>query len=306
MSIKVSGLTKIYGLQRAVDNISFEASRGLITGFLGPNGAGKSTTMKMVTGYLQPDGGTASVCGMDVVEKPIEARRKIGYLPESNALYTDMYIREYLDFVASIYEVASPKERRESVIQKVGLAPEAHKKIGQLSKGYKQRVGLAAAIIHDPEVLILDEPTSGLDPNQIVEIRQVIKELSANKTILLSTHIMQEVEAICDHVIIISKGTIVANDTIANLGTQRNNPSIRVQFAEPLEQEWLNRITGVKKVEKLDSYTWEIVVDDAAEGRKSLMQMAINHNLTIHSLQQGGSLEDVFRKLTTFENVNKS
>lgn len=223
MSIKVTGLLKLYGQQRAVNSISFEASKGKITGFLGPNGAGKSTTMKMVTGYLQPDGGSATVCGINVVEKSIEARKKIGYLPESNALYTDMYIREYLDFVANIYEVANYQDQRESVIQKVGLVSEAHKKIGQLSKGYKQRVGLAAAIIHDPEVLILDEPTSGLDPNQIVEIRQVIKELSANKTILLSTHIMQEVEAICDQVIIINKGNIVANDTLANL--EKANPT---------------------------------------------------------------------------------
>jgi ABC-2 type transport system ATP-binding protein len=306
MSIKVSGLTKVYGEQKAVDNITFEASKGLITGFLGPNGAGKSTTMKMVTGYLQPDGGSAAVCGINVVEKPIEARKKIGYLPESNALYTDMYIREYLDFVAGIYEVAHPKDQRESVIQKVGLTPEAHKKIGQLSKGYKQRVGLAAAIIHDPEVLILDEPTSGLDPNQIVEIRQVIKELSANKTILLSTHIMQEVEAICDHVIIINKGTIVANDTLAQLGRQQANPSIRVQFAEPLEQEWLARIPGVLRIEKLDTYTWEIMVSDAAEGRKALMQMSINNGFNINSLQQAGNLEDVFRMLTTQGIVNKS
>lgn len=306
MSIKVSGLTKVYGEQKAVDNITFEASQGLITGFLGPNGAGKSTTMKMVTGYLQPNGGSATVCGINVVEKPIEARKKIGYLPESNALYTDMYIREYLDFVASIYEVAHPKDQSESVIQKVGLAPEAHKKIGQLSKGYKQRVGLAAAIIHDPEVLILDEPTSGLDPNQIVEIRQVIKELSANKTILLSTHIMQEVEAICDHVIIINKGSIVANDTLAQLGRQQVNPSIRVQFAEPLEQEWLARIPGVMRIEKLDTYTWEIMVSDSAEGRKAIMQMALNHGFTINSLQQAGSLEEVFRMLTTQGMVNKS
>ncbi|HSR40311.1 MAG TPA: gliding motility-associated ABC transporter ATP-binding subunit GldA [Phnomibacter sp.] len=306
MSIKVTGLLKLYGEQRAVNNISFEASKGKITGFLGPNGAGKSTTMKMVTGYLQPDGGTASVGGIDVIEQPIEARKKIGYLPESNALYTDMYIREYLDFVANIYEVANYREQRESVIQKVGLVSEAHKKIGQLSKGYKQRVGLAAAIIHDPEVLILDEPTSGLDPNQIVEIRQVIKELSANKTILLSTHIMQEVEAICDQVIIINKGNIVANDTLANLGKNKSNPAIRVQFLEPLEKEWLARIPGVLQVEKIDTHTWEITCSHAAEGRKSVMQMALDHNLTINSLQQGGSLEEVFRQLTSQEKSNIS
>jgi ABC-2 type transport system ATP-binding protein len=306
MSIKVTGLLKLYGEQRAVNSISFEASKGKITGFLGPNGAGKSTTMKMVTGYLQPDGGTASVCGIDVVEKPIEARRKIGYLPESNALYTDMYIREYLDFIASIYEVDNPKDRKESVIQKVGLLSEAHKKIGQLSKGYKQRVGLAAAIIHDPEVLILDEPTSGLDPNQIVEIRQVIKELSANKTILLSTHIMQEVEAICDQVIIINKGNIVANDSLAALGKSKSNPAIRVQFAEPLEKEWLTRIPGVLQVEKIDTHTWEITFANVAEGRKAVMQMALDQNLNINSLQQSGSLEDVFRELTSREKSNIS
>jgi ABC-2 type transport system ATP-binding protein len=306
MSIKVTGLLKLYGQQRAVNSISFEASKGKITGFLGPNGAGKSTTMKMVTGYLQPDGGSATVCGINVVEKSIEARKKIGYLPESNALYTDMYIREYLDFVANIYEVANYQDQRESVIQKVGLVSEAHKKIGQLSKGYKQRVGLAAAIIHDPEVLILDEPTSGLDPNQIVEIRQVIKELSANKTILLSTHIMQEVEAICDQVIIINKGNIVANDTLANLGKSKSNPAIRVQFAEPLEKEWLIRIPGVLQVEKMDTHTWEITCSHGADVRKAVMQMALDQNLTINSLQQGGSLEEIFRQLTSQEKSNNS
>jgi ABC-2 type transport system ATP-binding protein len=202
--------------------------------------------------------------------------------------------------------VDNPKDRKESVIQKVGLLSEAHKKIGQLSKGYKQRVGLAAAIIHDPEVLILDEPTSGLDPNQIVEIRQVIKELSANKTILLSTHIMQEVEAICDQVIIINKGNIVANDSLAALGKSKSNPAIRVQFAEPLEKEWLTRIPGVLQVEKIDTHTWEITFANVAEGRKAVMQMALDQNLNINSLQQSGSLEDVFRELTSREKSNIS
>lgn len=217
MSIKVDHLLKVYGVQKAVDHISFEVKQGEIVGFLGPNGAGKSTTMKMITGYLQPDGGKIEVCGITVEGEGLSTKKKIGYLPELNPLYQDMYVREYLEFVAGMHQVASPKQRIEEVIQLTGLTPEANKLIEQLSKGYKQRVGLAAALIHNPEVLILDEPTTGLDPNQIIEIREVIRKLGKEKTILFSTHILQEVEALCDRVIIINKGGIVANATLQEL-----------------------------------------------------------------------------------------
>lgn len=217
MSIEVKELFKQYDGQKAVDRISFSAKKGEIVGFLGPNGAGKSTTMKMITGYLQPDGGTAMVGGMDVNIHPLAVKQKTGYLPEANPLYPDMYVKEYLAFIAGVHQVKNPKQAIEQVIALTGLSAESRKKIGQLSKGYKQRVGLAAALIHDPEVLVLDEPTSGLDPNQIIEIRNVIKEQGRNKTVLFSSHILQEVEAICDRVIIINKGSIVADDTLANL-----------------------------------------------------------------------------------------
>lgn len=228
MSIEVSGLGKNYGTQKAVDQLSFVLNKGEIVGFLGPNGAGKSTTMKMITGYLAPDAGLAKVCGIDVSLDPIAAKRKIGYLPEANPLYHEMYVREYLDFIAGVHGIQHKKSAIESVIQLTGLTPESTKKIGQLSKGYKQRVGLAAALIHDPEVLVLDEPTSGLDPNQIIEIRNVIKAQGKNKTVLFSSHILQEVTAICDRVIIINKGQMVANDSLANL--QSGGQSLEAVF----------------------------------------------------------------------------
>lgn len=217
MSIKVDQIQKVYGTQKAVDTISFEVKQGEIVGFLGPNGAGKSTTMKMITGYLLPDGGKIEVCGLPVEGEALATKKKIGYLPELNPLYQDMYVREYLDFVAGLHQISASKKRVEEVIELTGLTPEADKLIEQLSKGYKQRVGLAAALIHDPEVLILDEPTTGLDPNQIIEIREVIKALGKQKTILFSTHILQEVEAICSRVIIINKGRIVADAGLQEL-----------------------------------------------------------------------------------------
>ena len=217
MSIEVSQLTRMYGEQKAVDDISFSLNKGEIVGFLGPNGAGKSTTMKIITGYLKPDKGTAFVSGINVQEDPISAKRKIGYLPEANPLYYDMYVQEYLGFVADVHNVPDRKSRINTIVETVGLTPEKRKKSGQLSKGYKHRVGLAAALIHDPEVLVLDEPTTGLDPNQILEIRELIRNLGKNKTVLFSTHILQEVEAICDRVIIINKGRIVANSTLLEL-----------------------------------------------------------------------------------------
>jgi len=216
MSISVHALTKVYGEQVAVDGISFEAGPGVL-GFLGPNGAGKSTTMKMLTCFIPQTSGSASVCGFDISRQPLEVKRNIGYLPESNPLYTDMYVKEALAFVADIHKMHQPEKRIKEVIELTGLGPEQHKLIGQLSKGYRQRVGLAQAILHDPQVLILDEPTSGLDPNQLIGIRQLIVDLGKTKTIVLSTHIMQEVEAVCKNVIIINKGNIVANDTLAQL-----------------------------------------------------------------------------------------
>ncbi len=217
MSIQVEQLTKVYGAQKAINNISFNINKGEIVGFLGPNGAGKSTTMKILTGYLQATNGKALVAGIDVQTNPIAVKKKIGYLPESNALYYDMYVKEYLAFIAGVHNIQHPAYSISNVIELTGLQVEQHKKIGQLSKGYKQRVGLAAALIHHPEVLILDEPTSGLDPNQIVEIRNVIKEQGKDKTVIFSSHILQEVEAICDRIIVINKGQIVADDTLENL-----------------------------------------------------------------------------------------
>jgi len=235
MSIIVHQLGKQYGEQKAVNNISFNISKGEIVGFLGPNGAGKSTTMKMIAGYLKADNGTATVCGIDVSTNPIEVKKKIGYLPESNALYYDMYIKEYLSFIGGVHQLSNLKSQIVNIIELTGLTIEQKKKIGQLSKGYKQRVGLAAALIHSPEVLILDEPTSGLDPNQIIEIRNLIKQQSVNKTVLFSSHILQEVQAICDRIIIINKGNIVADDTLVNL--QKGNQSLEDIFRNATMEE---------------------------------------------------------------------
>lgn len=231
MSIRVEGLTKVYGEQKAVDNISFGAKPGVL-GFLGPNGAGKSTTMKILTGFIPQTGGKAEVCGFDVTSQPLEVKRNIGYLPESNALYSDMYVKESLGFVADIHGLHNPAKRIADVIELTGLGAEQHKKIGQLSKGYRQRVGLAQAILHDPQVLILDEPTSGLDPNQLISIRQLIIDLGKTKTVVLSTHIMQEVEAVCNQVIIINKGKIVADDALQNLKDKNGITSLENIFVK--------------------------------------------------------------------------
>ena len=299
MSIEVKGLLKQYGEQKAVNQISFSVNKGEIVGFLGPNGAGKSTTMKMITGYLQPDAGDVSVSGIDVKKDPLSAKKKIGYLPESNALYYEMYVREYLYFIADVHEVKNKKQRIEEVIQLTGLTPESKKRVGQLSKGYKQRVGLAAALLHDPEVLILDEPTSGLDPNQIIEIRNVIKEQGKNKLVLFSSHILQEVEALCDRVIIINKGKIVADDKLQNLQQRSTMNIVRVSFKEALEAEWIKRLQGVKSVNKIDSYTWNIETTEPDTVRRELKKLEAKNNLDIVSLQsENQSLEEVFRSLT--------
>lgn len=301
MSIEVKGLTKNYGEQKAVNNVSFAIRKGEIVGFLGPNGAGKSTTMKIITGYLAADAGQAMVCGIDVKERPLDAKAKIGYLPEANPLYFDMFVREYLDFVADVHHVPNKKETIENVIETVGLTPESKKKIGQLSKGYKQRVGLAAALIHDPEVLVLDEPTTGLDPNQILEIRELIRQLGVNKTVIFSSHILQEVEAICDRVVIINKGQLVADDNLSVLRTRSNNAAtLKVVFKEPLEAAWMERLSAVETVNRITPNEWELVCKDAQEANKQLMELALQHNLNIVSLQSGEqSLEEVFRSLTS-------
>lgn len=302
MSIQVSGLVKKYGEQKAVNEISFTLNKGEIVGFLGPNGAGKSTTMKIITGYLQADAGKVTVENIDVHEHPLEVKKKIGYLPEANPLYYDMFVCEYLDFVAGVHHVVNKKDAIEKAITIVGLTPESNKKIGQLSKGYKQRVGLAAALIHNPEVLILDEPTTGLDPNQIIEIREVIKRLGENKTIIFSSHILQEVEAICDRVIIINKGKLIADDSVDNLRRQTTRNVIRASFKEPLESEWLQRLSAIESVTKLNTYDWELTPKDVNEAKKQLLELALQHNLNITSLQSGDlSLEEVFRSLTQKE-----
>lgn len=299
MSISVSTLSKTYGTQKAVNNISFTIAKGEIVGFLGPNGAGKSTTMKMITGYLKPDGGTIDVAGVNVLTNSLEARKKIGYLPEANPLYTDMYVREYLAFVAGIHQLSQVSIAVDKVISTTGLQPESHKKIGELSKGYKQRVGIAAALIHDPEVLILDEPTSGLDPNQIIEIREVIRQLGKEKTVLFSSHILQEVEALCQRVIIINKGELVADDLLQQLSKTNTHQPLRVQFREVLEAEWLQRLPAVLSVDKKDSHTWVLDTEDTEQLNKQLLSLALQHNLNIVSLQsESRDLEAIFRDLT--------
>jgi ABC-2 type transport system ATP-binding protein len=300
MSIEVQNLVKTYGEQKAVNNISFSLNKGEIVGFLGPNGAGKSTTMKIITGFLRSDGGTAKVAGIDVSSDPIAVKRKIGYLPEANPLYYEMYVKEYLEFIAGVHGIQNPKGKIQNVIELTGLQVEQRKKLGQLSKGYKQRAGLAAALIHDPEILILDEPTSGLDPNQIIEIRNVIREQGKNKTVLFSSHILQEVEAICDRVIIINKGELVADDHLSNLRNKgTSSETVKVSFKEALEAEWLQRLPASQLVNKLDTYTWQINTKKPEELRKQLLELSLQHNLNIVSLQtEGSSLEDVFRKLT--------
>jgi len=301
MSIEVKNLLKVYGEQKAVNDISFKVNKGEIVGFLGPNGAGKSTTMKILTGYIEQSGGKAYVCGMNVADQPLETKKKIGYLPEANALYYDMYVREYLAFVAEVHGIQNSKVKIENVIGLTGLSVESKKKIGQLSKGYKQRVGLAAALIHDPEVLILDEPTSGLDPNQIIEIRDVIKKQGKDKTVLFSSHILQEVEAICDRVIIINKGELVADDKLSNLRQRASSSSntVKVSFKESIDKSWLEQLAAAGSVNKIDANNWQLATDNPEQLRKQIFELSLLHNLNIVSLQSDSqSLEDVFRSLT--------
>ena len=299
MSVVVENITKEYGTQKALNNISFHVNSGEVVGFLGPNGAGKSTTMKILTCFLPQTSGKASVCGFDVNENSLDVRKNVGYLAENNPLYYDMYVKEYLSFVASLHALNNITKRIKEIISITGLEVEQRKKIGALSKGYKQRVGLAQALIHDPKVLILDEPTSGLDPIQLVEIRNVIKKIGQEKTVMLSTHIMQEVEAMCDRVIIISKGTIVANKPTAELKQSYSNQAIvTVEFNGITTRSALTAIEGVSDAKNSSGNTWQITAIGDKDIRTDLFNFAVKNNLavlTIHKEEQ--KLEDIFKEL---------
>ena len=301
MSIIVAGLQKKYGTQLAVNDVSFTLQKGEIVGFLGPNGAGKSTTLKMITGYVKPDAGSISVEGMLVQEHPLAVRKKIGYLPEANPLYYDMYVREYLYFMAGVHKIEEPGEAVERVIQLTGLTREAHKKNGQLSKGYKQRVGLAAALVHNPPVLILDEPTSGLDPNQIIEIREVIRQLGEDKTILFSSHILQEVEAICDRVLILNLGRLVADNRLQQLQASGNDEHVvEVHIKEAVPTADWNEIPGIIRVIMAGSGKYQLHTHQPEAVSKALLQWTVAKGYTLISFKtEQVSLEDVFRNLTT-------
>lgn len=304
MSVVVENLTKVYGSQLALDQVSFQVGKGEILGLLGPNGAGKSTTMKIITGYLLASSGRAEVCGIDVVKDPLATKRKIGYLPEHNPLYLDMYIREYLDFTGGIYGLSSSQrsKRIEELIELTGLTAERKKKIGQLSKGYRQRVGLAQALIHDPEVLILDEPTTGLDPNQIVEIRNLISEIGKQKTVILSTHIMQEVNAICNRVVIINRGKIVADKPIKELNqTLSSDPVLRVRFKEKYDFRWIKLLDGVQNFRSEGDTLLFITLSPKLEEevRVKLFTEAAAKGQIITEIEKiETSLEEVFQSLT--------
>jgi len=296
MSIEVQFVTKSYETQLALNEISFSASKGEIIGFLGPNGAGKSTMMKILTGFILPTKGAVFVSGINVLKNPIEAKAHIGYLPEQNPLYEDMYVKEYLQFQASIFKV--PKEAIETVVNTVGLKPEVHKKIGQLSKGYQQRVGIAAAIIHNPDVLVLDEPTTGLDPNQIQEIRTLIKELGKDKTILFSTHIMQEVEAVCDRVIIIKKGELLVDKPIKEL-KKSNEQTIEVTFDYKIEEQFIQMLPNMISFKNNFDNTWYITFDSSEDMRPVIFDFAKENGLKILELNsKNQSLEVFFSELT--------
>jgi len=300
MSVQINDLSKHYGHQKAVDGLSFEAQKGEILGFLGPNGAGKSTTMKMITGYLAPTSGSVMVCGMDTQEQTLEIQKKLGYLPEHNPLYKEMYVKEYLHFIARIHKIPNRKTRVAEMISWTGLEREQHKPIAALSKGYRQRIGLAQAMIHDPEVLILDEPTSGLDPNQLAEIRQLIKELGKEKTVILSTHIMQEVQALCDRVVIINQGEMVANDTIQVLQAQLNGGTlVRIQFDKPVQKTALTAIPGVQSIQAFPKHIYEVTGNTDLDLRPSLFQFAVDQKLILLEMtQKTRSVEAIFQELT--------
>lgn len=301
MSVEVVNLTKIFNQQKAVNDITFSVRKGEILGFLGPNGAGKSTTMKMATTYLPPTSGSVLINGIDVLKDPLSVRKIIGYLPEHNPLYLDMYIKEYLEFVASLHGIKgkSLKSKIRDIIAMTGLELEKRKKIGQLSKGYRQRVGLAQAMIHDPEVLILDEPTSGLDPNQIIEIRALIKDFSKQKTVIFSTHIMQEVQAMCDRVVIIDQGEIVADDKVENLkGKPSNQQVVTVEFEVSPDIDIFKKIKGIQNLE-LEGNKVKIFVDPDMDIRSDIFKLATEKNLSLIGLhKEDASLENIFQQLT--------
>ncbi|MEG0850180.1 MAG: gliding motility-associated ABC transporter ATP-binding subunit GldA [Flavobacterium sp.] len=297
MSIEVNNISKSYGTQKALNEISFSIQKGEIVGFLGPNGAGKSTLMKILTTYLLADDGSALVNGHDVMTNAKAVQRSIGYLPEHNPLYLDLYVREYLAFNADVYQV--PKSRIEEVIQLTGLSTESHKKIGQLSKGYRQRVGLANALLHNPDVLILDEPTTGLDPNQLMEIRNVIKNVGKDKTVFLSTHIMQEVEAICDRVIIIDKGNIVADNKLDHLVSTNKEQVIEVEFDYQVEEQLLARLENIASYKNTHDMTWELTFVTEKDMRPAIFDFANENGLkTLQLNQKNKNLEAVFREIT--------
>lgn len=297
MSIKVENITKQFGEQKALNNVSFSVQRPEIVGFLGPNGAGKSTMMKILTTYLSPSSGHAEVNGHAVLTNKKNVQKSVGYLPEHNPLYLDQYVREYLKFNSNVYNV--DKSRVEEVIELTGLTPEAHKTIGQLSKGYRQRVGLANALLHNPEVLILDEPTTGLDPNQLVDIRQLIKSLGKDKTVFLSTHIMQEVEAMCDRVIIINKGEIVADKKLSEL-REGQEQTVIVEFDYRVEDAFLLKLPHAKSVKNVHDFIYEIVFDTTTDMRSHVFDFAHDNELKILQLnQKNASLESLFRELTS-------
>ena len=299
MSISVKNLTKYYGDQAAVDNISFEAKNGEILGFLGPNGAGKSTTMKIITGFIPASEGVVEVCGHNILEHPMKVRQLVGYLPEHNPLYLDMYVKEYLDFVGKVYKIETRKARIEEMIEMVGLQREQHKQIGALSKGYRQRVGLAQAMIHNPAVLILDEPTSGLDPNQLEDIRALIKKIGKEKTVMLSTHIMQEVEAVCDRVIIIKNGVLVANESANSLQQSSETQVVYVEFEGSVSRNQLAKISALRKVEEVGTNSFLLEANLDNDIRKVIAQYAKEKDLLILTLRkEEKTLEEVFKELT--------
>jgi ABC-2 type transport system ATP-binding protein len=302
MSVKVSGVTKEFGKQKALDDVSFEVQSGSVVGFLGPNGAGKSTMMKIITGFIPQTSGAVEVNGMSIDNQEIDIRTNIGYLPENNPLYTDMYVKEYLTFVASIYKLGKTTTKRvNELIELTGIGHEQNKKIGSLSKGYRQRVGLAQALIHNPSILILDEPTSGLDPNQIVEIRKLIKDVGKEKTVLLSTHIMQEVEAICQKIIIINKGKVVADGSTAEVMARSSSAgsSILVEFLEEVNEQILSKIVDVSDIVNINKNTWIVSSKSNSDIRPEIFKFALQNGLTIITMQQKGKgLEEIFQSLT--------
>lgn len=301
MSLEVRNLSKFYNQQKALNSINFRAKEGQVLGFLGPNGAGKSTTMKIATGYILPDGGDVIVNGVSVLEYPKEISKMIGYLPEHNPLYLDMYVKEFLGFVAGLYDFRGSiaRQRIEMVIDRCGLGPEQHKKIGQLSKGYRQRVGLAKALVHDPKVIILDEPTTGLDPNQLVDIRKLILEISKDKTMILSTHIMQEVEAICEKVVIIHKGEIVAQDLLANLKSDQGRSSLVLETEEVLDRDWFVHLSRAIEIQSVNANSLLFLTQEPSLLRKEILSLVQEKDLSLIRIQQEEkNLEAIFHQLT--------